>query len=237
MCKNTIHQCEHCSKEIEVNSEWPNRRYCNRACYDSFRRRQIEKRANECKACKKPIIAHSTKSRAYCSMECRSQHAISLCLKECKVCSVKFSAIKWLKRGGGFGLVRDKEKKCCSRECLSIFMRANEERKEKTKHVGSNHPNWKGGSHKGGKRGADWLKIAQRCRELHGRVCKHCGKTELENGRKLDVNHIIPFHQHRNKTAANKQSNLEALCKSCHTAADWKYRKENPTQVLLDIFT
>jgi len=132
--------------------------------------------------------------------------------------------------------IKDKSRKTCSSECVSYLMKTDEERKLKTAHHKENHPNWKGGSSRSGGRGAGWLKIAEKCRDLHGRVCKICGKTEEENGRKLDVNHIIPFHQHKNKTQANKQSNLEALCKACHTAADWKWRKENPTQYLLNIF-
>ena len=237
MCKSTIQQCRHCSKDILVNSDWPNRKFCDRGCYDNFRSNIIKDRAENCRYCNNPIISHSKKKRAYCSEECRNLEAIKLSLKSCIMCGVEFSAIKWLRRGDNFGLIRDKTKKCCSRECLSEFMKTNEERKEKTKHVGPSHPNWKGGSTRGGSRGHGWAKIAEKCRELHGRKCKRCGKSEAENGRRLDVNHIIPFHQHRNKTAANKQSNLEPLCKSCHVKTDWQYKKENPTQIILDIFT
>jgi hypothetical protein len=50
---------------------------------------------------------------------------------------------------------------------------------------------------------------------------------------RLNVNHKTPFHQHTKKAAANRASNLEALCKPCHTKADWKWRKENPIQTTL----
>jgi 5-methylcytosine-specific restriction endonuclease McrA len=125
---------------------------------------------------------------------------------------------------------------------LSIFHKSDKARKEKISIAfrASNHPNWQGGSHYGKTRGPGWTRIAERCRELHNRTCKHCGMTEKESKAKgwwrLQVNHIIPFHQWRNKEAANKQSNLEALCKSCHTKADWKWRKENAVQMTLAIF-
>jgi hypothetical protein len=51
----------------------------------------------------------------------------------------------------------------------------------------------------------------------------------------LNVNHKTPFHQHTNKTTANRLSNLEALCKSCHTKEDWKWRKTHPIQLGMDL--
>lgn len=237
MCKTTIQQCEHCSNFFEVTPSKPNKRFCSRSCYDGSRTKIIEDRASICKNCSKKIIKHGNRKRMYCSNECRSGLAIKRCFTKCGICGSEFSAIKWNFINGVPTLKREAHKKYCSRHCISEAMRTNEDRKEKTKHVGKNHPNWKGGSGRHGSRGPGWSKIAERCRDIHGRVCKKCGKTEKENGRKLDVNHIIPFHQHRNKTAANRQSNLEALCMACHTSADWQYRKLNPTQILLDIFT
>lgn len=236
MCKSTIQQCLCCSKDILVNSDNPNRKFCDRDCYDLYRSAAIENRAPKCKCCGKKIIKIGNSKKVYCSKKCRDDLAIINCRKTCNVCGVDFSAIKWLKSKDGFRVVRDKEKKLCSEECFSEFMKTDEDRKKRVGRAGKDHNNWQGGSHRGGKRGDNWLQIAEKCRELHGRVCRICGKTEEENGRKLDVNHIIPFHQHRNKTAANKQSNLEALCRSCHTKTDWEYRKNNPTQILLDIF-
>ena len=39
-------------------------------------------------------------------------------------------------------------------------------------------------------------------------------------GRRLDVNHKERFHNHQNAKSANRPSNLEALCRSCHAKAD-----------------
>ncbi|NID14378.1 HNH endonuclease [Luteibacter yeojuensis] len=75
-------------------------------------------------------------------------------------------------------------------------------------------------------------------RNRAGRCCEHCHMSEAEHQEKfkmrLNVNHKEPFHQHANKSLANRLSNLEALCKSCHTRADWKWRKEHPMQAVLN---
>lgn len=68
-----------------------------------------------------------------------------------------------------------------------------------------------------------------------GRVCQKCGMTEKDNGRRLDVNHIIPFHQWANKSKANQQSNLEALCRSCHMITEWEWKKSNQVQMTLNL--
>lgn len=96
------------------------------------------------------------------------------------------------------------------------------------------HPNWQGGGKRRGYRGSGWQRIAESVRVMAGRKCEHCGLDESDNGRRLDVNHIVPFHQSKNKSQANKTSNLEALCRSCHMLADAKWRKENPIQVVID---
>ena len=133
------------------------------------------------------------------------------------------------------GFVIDKDRTTCSKECRSSVYINDEGRKAKISaaFTGSKHPLWQGGGKHRDFRGQGWRAIAEKCRELHERLCKTCGKNEEDNGRKLDVNHIVPFHQWKNNSAANKQSNLEALCKSCHRKQDAKWFRENPTQKTL----
>jgi len=171
-------------------------------------------------------------------MECRSLLAAKNAVTTCVVCGAYFTAIKWNKRKFGFGLSRDKTRKVCSPECHHMFYRIDEERKRKISESerGEKHHNWRGGTHRMGGRGAGWTVIAEKVRKRAGYKCEHCGKAQDECGRKLDVNHIEPFHQSRNKTHANRLSNLEALCKSCHMKTEWKWRKENPVQSVLNLF-
>jgi hypothetical protein len=245
MCESIVRYCQYCGK---ITNTKPSRKkngnkcnivFCDRICYDKSRSEKHQARSYACIRCGKITLdpSKTLTDKKYCSSKCFNEDRKPDPIK-CIQCGVIFSAVKFAKRGGVYKYCRISEQKTCTRKCLSDFFRSDKSRKLKIAKsiTGSNHVNWQGGSHYGDKRGSGWLAIAEKCRELHGRVCKLCGKTEQENGRKLDVNHIIPFHQHKNKTKANHQSNLEALCKSCHTKTDWEYRKNNPIQICLDIF-
>jgi len=80
--------------------------------------------------------------------------------------------------------------------------------------VGVNSPAWRGGSDPN--RGAQWLKIAVLARDRDGHCCRRCGKTEAENGRRLDVDHIRPWRSFTDEREANQLSNLASLCSACH---------------------
>lgn len=240
--------CANCGNDVTKKCRATDRKgdyckvgFCNRSCYDEYRIKDRKANAKPCRNCGNKMDKPSTaKSTEYCSMTCKNEFHIRKCITECKVCGVVFSAIKWRRDKSGLviGIIKDSTRKVCSPECHHMNYRIDEQRKKKISAAfkGENHPNWMGGTHKMGGRGHHWLAIAESVRDRAGRRCEHCGMSEEENGRRLDVNHIIPFHQHKNKTKANSPSNLEALCRSCHTTADWKYRKDNPMQVCFDIF-
>ena len=87
-------------------------------------------------------------------------------------------------------------------------------------------------------RGSNWKMIRQRIIERDGFKCVRCNLTRDQQfkkyGRDFSVNHIRPFHQFGGRNElANKPSNLETLCDSCHTKTDWQYRKANPIQQIL----
>jgi|TARA_R100000027_G_scaffold67691_1_gene67872 hypothetical protein len=240
MSKTNIHHCHHCgkptSKTPNVNTRTglvSDKVFCGRECYDLHRVSIWKSKGFNCKCCGKRVEKARNQNNKFCSMECRSQDAINRSLVECLVCKVKFSAIAWNKRKDGtLRLVRHTSRKVCSPECHHMFYRTDEERKRKIgeSERGDKHHNWQGGGTRRGYRGVEWPRIAERVRKRAGYKCEHCGIPQEECGRKLDVNHIEPFHQHRNKTQANRMSNLEALCKSCHMKAEWKWRKENQMQ-------
>jgi hypothetical protein len=121
--------------------------------------------------------------------------------------------------------------KTCSRECALAWLRNNEERKLKISlaFTGSNHPNWQGGksqvnsiSH----RGPNWQKQRKAALKKCGYKCIDCGMSEAESidkyGCSLDVDHVVPFHNFGNYKDANKVSNLECRCKSCHRKEEAK---------------
>lgn len=209
--------------------------YCSRGCYDTARAKDREARLKPCRHCSRPVL-----DAEFCGMECKvAAGEPNPCT--CKVCGVTFSALQ-IRRNSNKWYVRMTDRATCSRECHLAVYKHDEKRKAKISAAfsGVKHPNWQGGTHRNGVRGAGWNKIAEECRERHGRKCAHCGISEQEGIEKkwgrLQVHHKKPFHQWRNKKDANKQSNLVALCKPCHTKADWQWRKENPVQLGLDIY-
>lgn len=239
MCKSILRHCAQCGNTVnrkpstKRNGEKSDIIFCSRKCYDTSRAQKIIQRSPKCQTCNNKFT--HPKNKKFCSHRCRAAFVAADAHKDCEVCGVSFCAIKWQVNGQSFRYIKDKTKKLCSRECLSVFMMTNEDRKLKTVHKLENHPNWKGGGSRRGFRGNDWPKIAEECRVKAGRVCQKCGMTEKDNGRRLDVNHIIPFHQWANKSKANQQSNLEALCRSCHMITEWKWKKSNQVQMTLNL--
>lgn len=246
MCNSILRHCANCGNLTDRkptkdrSGNLCENVYCNRACYDKHRSMLWRNAQTPCKNCGKSYDNHSDaySKKSYCSKECRVAHKMPK-PTNCTQCGVLFSAVKYgKKKDGSPRYARVNNQKTCTRSCLSQFFKEDSSRKEKISKAftAEKHPNWIGGSSSGDFRGSGWVKIAEKCRDLHGRKCKRCGMTEQQNGRRLDVNHIIPFHQHKNKTHANRQSNLEALCRSCHTKTDWEFRKSNQMQICLNIF-
>lgn len=240
MCQAIVKHCLFCGNEISkdsISKSCGKVNFCSRDCYDKNRVILWKSLAAPCKNCGKISDENPTSARSkktFCSIACRNEFKMPPPV-HCSVCDIFFSAIKWRKEGG---YARDKAKKNCSRECLSEFMRIDQDRKYKIGLAisGENHHAWIGGSSKMTFRGHDWNEIAEKARERAKRKCQHCGKTEQENGRRLDVHHKTPFNQMQSKRKANLPENLEALCKSCHVKADKKWRDENQVQIVIDMF-
>ena len=182
---------------------------------------------------------HGTNAK-YCSNDCKLNHKKSKD-RHCISCGVWFSSLKWNNTIGR--LVADNFRKTCSEECYINQIKTNQERKDKISQAfqGAKHPNWQGGSSfmsDRGFRGSNWQAIRYQIIERDGFKCVQCGIGREEHYKRyrcdFNVNHKKPFHQFGGKTElANKPSNLEALCKSCHTKADWQYRKSNQIQQIL----
>lgn len=247
--KESKKKCSECSGvtyrsySTKRNGEKSKTVFCSRACYDKSRSRVIESRSRLCPCCGVSFggVAGVSSNKKYCSEVCRRKAELVGSVS-CKVCSTEFSAIKRVYDGRVRWYVKDSKRKTCSDECLNIFYRTDKDRKEKISKAfeGEKHPNWQGGTHNVGSRGAGWLKIAEACRSIYNYKCDRCGMSQddsvIKGWGKLQVNHIIPFHQWLNKNKANSQSNLEALCKSCHTKTDWEWRKNNQVQLSLPIY-
>lgn len=242
MCQTIVRHCAHCGNTVnrtpskKRNGDSCEKVFCSRDCYDQSRTEVIKLKGFNCATC--GIYSEGkagTNNKMFCSHNCRSLFVAKDAHKSCGICGVEFCAIKWRFSGEKPTYSKDKTKKLCSRECLSKFMEIDEDRKSKVSRSGSDHHNWCGGANNRGFRGHNWLKLAESVRVLAGRKCQHCCKSENDNGRKLDVNHIIPFFQWKNKTKANAKSNLEALCRSCHRISDAKWKKAHGVQMLINL--
>ena len=75
--------------------------------------------------------------------------------------------------------------------------------------IGAKNPWWNGGNHNPCYP-ERWKTIREEVRERDNRTCQLCGKSETDNGKKLDVHHID-----YNKKNLDKR-NLISLCKNCH---------------------
>lgn len=230
-------KCQQCGKDFTRKTKCINLFFCSSSCQHESRYRDTSVDCFVCSCKFTPIRMHLgryikslKKTEHTCSHDCLKAKRRKDGSKKCNECEVLFTPVRV--KDGGYVVYR--QLNYCSYECSNSAVKRANINMERPK--GPDHPNWNGGTHRCGGRGSMWESIAEKCRELHGRCCAHCGKSEGENGRRLDVNHIKPFHQWLNKINANKQDNLEALCRSCHTKADWKWRKENPVQMILNIF-
>jgi len=98
-----IHTCSYCGKKISNKSKKLKRNgsiadniFCNRECYDLFRRLNTER---ECKQCGKKFIAISSKKNAqFCNDKCRRLYFTEKTRKDCVICEKSFLPIK-LKNG------------------------------------------------------------------------------------------------------------------------------------------
>lgn len=64
--------------------------------------------------------------------------------------------------------------------------------------------------------GKRWPAIAEAIRERDGRRCTRCGMSEADNGRALDVHHILPVRTAVQRGDPHRPSNLRSLCRACH---------------------
>lgn len=230
--------CLHCNTEIHLpkTENYKNRenipQFCSRNCYDKYR---AESRLRNCKHCGDEFSAERRvkgKGRAiYCSMDCRKTDMRAK-PRNCKSCGHLFTPIKM----GSQGKYVTCQYVTCSEECRLNLISTDEVRRKKISLAfrGSKHPMWQGGHgdvHRG-YRGPGWNRIAEEARKRDKYVCQHCGIAQDDCKTKLEVHHIIPFRQNTTESS-NKLSNLMSLCKSCHTKADHKYRKENQVQMVL----
>ena len=102
----------------------------------------------------------------------------------------------------------------CSRACWNIWAASGVR-------AGEDNPCWRGGH--AGYRGPNWKVQRQKALERDRHACIRCGATDS-----LTVNHKIPFRLFALYTTANDITNLETLCRRCHSKMDNIFWEKHP---------
>jgi endogenous inhibitor of DNA gyrase (YacG/DUF329 family) len=153
-----------------------------------------------CRQCGKDFIRYgNTRIKAYCSRPCYNAAVAprpALIEVACTNCGTTFIRTR--------GAVARVKTPFCSRTCQGAFLQ------------GAAHPGWRGGEAHW--RGRTWTnELRELIRDRDGRRCRRCGVSEDENGRRLDVDHVLPFRSFDGDFhTANDPENLIALCMGCH---------------------
>lgn len=200
--------------------------YCSRSCasagykkyYSGENCYRYSSTDVECAQCGKALSRKATLSARrqhhFCSRPCwgkwktkntageNSPHYKRIPTK-CRQCGKEFSVIpRAFNEHGNF----------CDHECYGLWSAQNK--------TGKNNPLWKGGHLP--YYGPNWYGQRAKARERDNYACQHCGVTETELGRQLDVHHKIPirlFGIDRYEDA-NRLSNLVCLCNRYHRVAE-----------------
>lgn len=174
----------------------PGHRSCSKQCgYLSRKLRRMKPLT--CRVCSRQYWPKGAVLLKYCSKRCydvkRAEGWVRVEIM-CEGCNKPFTRPK--------AKIRHGKKSFCSHACFANW------------NIGSNNGGFRGSI--GSARGPGWPRLAKTVRALDGYRCRRCGKTQHENKRGLEVDHIIPWRCFTDKVAANDIANLASLCARCH---------------------
>jgi len=194
--------CDYCGDEFEkypseINDE---ENYCSKKCYQTSVDAKETCKCNNCGEKFQETTSRIKQGRGkFCSIECKHESGQEEVV--CDYCGEKTTKPQ--------SFVNMHEKNFCDKECEANWTSENNR--------GKDHPNWKEKSlPKNADYGYNWAKMRERTLERDNHMCKICGKTEEEIGRKPSVHHIKPLRTFDKPEEANYLDNLVALCKEHH---------------------
>lgn len=202
--ERSVRQCPVCEREFTPYSSLQTA--CSRSCsVTAFHRRERATRLRPCRRCGINFAptpsAISRHGGQFCSWLCYRAHVgerPAMLEATCAICGGTFRRTR-----AALGRVTNAY---CSRECRAKGSAINQ--------LGPLSPNWRGG-HRGW-RGPRWRELAEQIRKRDGYRCRYCGKPQEEGGRRLAVDHVLPFRSFATPDEANTPENLVAVCASCH---------------------
>lgn len=193
-------RCEVCGNEFSLSPSKSGRRFCSKSCFYVHRFKDFNISRN-CSHCGTPIKTTlwklANRKHLFCSFKCRCEAQKNRDAIPCENCGTTF--FKRISQKS-----RTKHHFCCHK-CSEEF------------HVGNNHMMFIGGVNYG----REWRFISQLVR-MRDKVCKRCSKTKEENGRELDVHHVVPFVNfgYERRMEAHRYENLITYCRSCHKVVE-----------------
>ena len=211
-----LRTCEYCGEEFYARADLVKMgrgRFCSKRCWSNSQKNQVECICQQCGKifydCPWNI---NNGGRKFCSQECSRKYHMDRVERICLHCGKEFEIRKTVveKHGGG---------KYCSTECRMKH------------HVRENSPSWKGGISFGKYCYKFNNKFKERVRKFFRRKCIECGKTEKENGRKLDVHHV----NYDKMVCCNDVRPLfAAVCRSCNAKAnkDREFWENHYTEII-----
>jgi len=240
-------QCSHCGKD--VTRSFSTKRdgsktesiFCDRNCYDEYRKNIILSTSVKCANCSKefiPFVAGRNNINNFCKEQCRfdflfehvkKKHGVlrksedgTKYVKECKICKKEFEV--------------KKQKACtsiCSKECLCEFYKTDDTRKQKISKAfqGENHPNYVNGcSYNERVRKTELKEVFSKddkraVFKLFNNKCFKCG-----GNKGLSIDHHIPFSRGGRLTIGNSV----LLCRSCNSSKNAKDPKDFYTEKQLN---
>lgn len=222
--------CEICGKEFEYSPlVHKNRRFCSKLCFAQWKSQNLRGKNNyhwqggkvekRCLICNKTFYVSRYRVKIgegkLCSRKCMGiWRTINIrgknhwhwqgerIQRKCLMCNKSFTIQQYtVKEGVG---------QFCSTKCYHKYDKIH------GLNAGENNPNWIGGA-SFEPYGIEFNnKLRKQIRKRDNFICRECGYTEKQIGRKLDIHHI-----NYNKLD-NRPENLISLCRSCHIQTNFK---------------
>lgn len=239
-------KCHHCGKDIYRPQWWLKRQslhFCDNTCRGAWVSTQTGEKAPaykgtmvqvQCSQCGKDIERDPSKvernEHFFCGRSCYDEWRK---VHMCGDANPHFSpAVQTTCAWCGVAIQRKPSKVGTNKRTRHFCCAAHRAEWLKKTLVGPDSPLWKGGNIK--YYGPNWPEQQRLARERDRNTCQVCGRTRKQNGKELDVHHVVPFKsfnyipgENENYLQANELTNLVCLCMRCHRKVE---RRKLPLQ-------